>query len=267
MTIDIMVMYALVGLIAGVLAGLLGVGGGIVIVPMLVFCFVRQGVQPEVMMHLALGTSLASIIFTSISSCLAHHRRGAVLWEIVRRITPGILLGTFLGTFVASRLSTGFLRVFFCVFLYVIATQMLLNKKPKPSRELPGAGGMFGVGGVIGVVSALVGIGGGSLSVPFMIWSNVPAHRAVGTSAAIGFPIAVAGALGYVVNNLHTAGLPAWSLGGVYLPALLFIVCGSVLTAPFGARLAHALPVDKLKRIFAVFLYVVATRMVLGMLA
>ena len=223
MTIEIMVMYALVGLIAGVLAGLLGVGGGIVIVPMLVFCFVRQGVQPEVMMHLALGTSLASIMFTSISSCLAHHRRGAVLWPIVRQITPGILIGTF----VASRLSTGFLRVFFCVFLYVIATQMLLNKKPKPSRELPGTGGMFEVGGVI----------------------------------------AVAGALGYVVNNLHTAGLPEWSLGGVYLPALLFIVCGSVLTAPFGARLAHALPVDKLKRIFAVFLYVVATRMVLGMLA
>ena len=226
MTVEIMVMYALVGLIAGVLAGLLGVGGGIVIVPMLVFCFVRQGVQPEVMMHLALGTSLASIMFTSISSCLAHHRRGAVLWDIVRRITPGILLGTFLGTFVASRLSTGFLRVFFCVFLYVIATQMLLNKKPKPSRELPGTGGMFEVGGVI----------------------------------------AVAGALGYVVNNLHTAGLPEWSLGGVYLPALLFIVCGSVLTAPFGARLAHALPVDKLKRIFAVFLYIVATRMVWGML-
>ena len=223
MTIDIMVMYALVGLIAGVLAGLLGVGGGIVIVPMLVFCFVRQGVQPEVMMHLALGTSLASIMFTSISSCLAHHRRGAVLWPIVRQITPGILIGTF----VASRLSTGFLRVFFCVFLYVIATQMLLNKKPKPSRELPGTGGMFEVGGVI----------------------------------------AVAGALGYVVNNLHTAGLPEWSLGGVYLPALLFIVCGSVLTAPFGARLAHALPVDKLKRIFAVFLYIVATRMVWGMLA
>ena len=223
MTIEIMVMYALVGLIAGVLAGLLGVGGGIVIVPMLVFCFVRQGVQPEVIMHLALGTSLASIMFTSISSCLAHHRRGAVLWPIVRQITPGILIGTF----VASRLSTGFLRVFFCVFLYVIATQMLLNKKPKPSRELHGTGGMFEVGGVI----------------------------------------AVAGALGYVVNNLHTAGLPEWSLGGVYLPALLFIVCGSVLTAPFGARLAHALPVDKLKRIFAVFLYVVATRMVLGMLA
>ena len=222
MTIEIMVMYAVVGLIAGVLAGLLGVGGGIVIVPMLVFCFVRQGVQPEVMMHLALGTSLASIMFTSISSCLAHHRRGAVLWPIVRQITPGILIGTF----VASRLSTGFLRVFFCVFLYVIATQMLLNKKPKPSRELPGTGGMFEVGGVI----------------------------------------AVAGALGYVVNNLHTAGLPEWSLGGVYLPALLFIVCGSVLTAPFGARLAHALPVDKLKRIFAVFLYIVATRMVWGIL-
>ncbi|MDX9834000.1 MAG: sulfite exporter TauE/SafE family protein [Desulfobulbus sp.] len=267
MSIEFVLMYAVVGLIAGIMAGLLGVGGGIIIVPMLIFCFVRQGVQPEVIMHLALGTSLASIIFTSISSSLAHHRRGAVAWEIVRQITPGILIGTFLGTFVASRLSTGFLRVFFCVFLYAIATQMLLNKKPKPSRELPGRAGMFGVGNVIGVVSALVGIGGGSLSVPFMIWSNVAAHRAVGTSAAIGFPIAVAGALGYVVNNLHTAGLPPWSLGGVYLPALIFIVGGSVLTAPFGARLAHALPVDKLKRIFALFLYIVATRMVWSMLA
>lgn len=267
MSLEIALMYLAVGLIAGLLAGLLGVGGGLIIVPMLVFCFIKQGVAPEVLMHLALGTSLASIIFTSISSALSHHRRGAVAWDIVRRIVFGILIGTFLGTMVASRLSTGFLQAFFCLFLYAVATQMILNKKPKASREMPGNVGMFGVGNVIGVASALVGIGGGTLSVPFMIWCNVAAHRAIGTSAAIGFPIAVAGALGYIVNNLQATGLPAYSLGYVYLPALLFIVCFSVLTAPLGARLAHALPVDKLKRIFALFLYVVATRMAWGLFA
>jgi len=259
--VEIIVMYLVVGLVAGVLAGLLGVGGGIVIVPLLVFCFAKQGIQPDLIMHIALGTSLASIMFTSISSFMSHHKRGAVDWAIVRRIVPGILIGTFAGTFVASRLPTGFLQGFFSLFLYLIATQMLLNKKPAASRDLPGTGGMFGIGSFIGVISALVGIGGGSLSVPFMIWCNVTAHRAIGTSAAIGFPIAIAGAAGYIVNNLGTAGLPPYSLGFVYLPALAGIVCASMLTAPFGVKLAHALPVDKLKRIFALFLYAVATKM------
>ena len=266
MTLEIALMYVAVGLVAGVLAGLLGVGGGVVIVPMLIFCFLKQGIQPDLIMHLALGTSLASIIFTSISSFMSHHRRGAVDWTIVKRIVPGILIGTFGGTFIASRLSTGFLKGFFCVFLYTVATQMILNKKPKASRELPAATGMFGVGSTIGVASALVGIGGGSLSVPFMLWCNVAAHRAIGTSAAIGFPIAVAGAVGYMVNNLQVSGLPAYSLGFVYLPALVFIVCFSVMTAPLGVKLAHALPVDKLKRIFALFLYVVATKMIWGLI-
>jgi uncharacterized membrane protein YfcA len=267
MSLEIVEMYLAVGLLAGLLAGLLGVGGGVVIVPMLVFCFIKQGVQPDLIMHMALGTSLASIIFTSISSFMAHHRRGAVEWIVVKRIVPGILVGTFLGTLVASELSSGFLKGFFCVFLYAVATQMLLNKKPKATRDLPGHVGMFGVGSTIGVASALVGIGGGSLSVPFMLWCNVAAHRAIGTSAAIGFPIAVAGAVGYMVNNLQVSGLPPYSLGFVYLPALLFIVCFSVLTAPFGAKLAHALPVDKLKRTFAIFLYVVATKMAWGLIS
>ncbi|NLZ18076.1 MAG: sulfite exporter TauE/SafE family protein [Desulfobulbaceae bacterium] len=266
MGFELIVTYLAVGLIAGVLAGLLGVGGGIVIVPMLVFCFTRQGVQPEVMMHMALGTSLASIIFTSISSFMAHHRRGAVDWDIVRRIVVGILLGTFLGGFVAARLSTGFLKVFFCIFIYIIATQMILNKKPKPTRELPGTGGMFGMGSLIGVVSSFVGIGGGSLSVPFMLFCNVTAHRAVGTSAAIGLPIAVAGALSYLINGIGVPGRPPTSLGYLYIPGLIGIVCASVLTAPLGAKLAHSLPVDKLKRLFAIFLYLVATRMLWSIL-
>ena len=267
MSVEIILMYLVVGLIAGVLAGLLGVGGGVVIVPMLVFCFTKQGISPELMMHLALGTSLASIIFTSISSFMSHHRRGAVDWSIVQRIVPGILVGTFGGTFIAARLSTGFLKGFFCVFLYIVATQMIFNKKPKANRNLPATTGMFGVGSVIGVVSALVGIGGGSLSVPFMLWCNVTAHRAIGTSAAIGFPIAVSGAIGFIVNNLHGTGLPPYSLGYVYLPALVGIVLSSVFTAPLGAKLAPLLPVDKLKQIFSFFLYSVPTRMVWSLIA
>lgn len=259
--------YLAVGLIAGVLAGLLGVGGGIVIVPMLEFCFTLQGIDNGVLMHMALGTSLASIMFTSVSSFMAHHRRGAVDWSIVRRITVGILVGTFLGTFVAARMSTTFLKVFFCIFLYLVATQMLLGKKPRASRELPGPSGMLGMGGLIGVVSSFVGIGGGTLSVPFMLFCNVEAHRAVGTSAAIGLPIALAGALGYLFNGWSAAARPEWSLGYIYLPALLGIVAASVCTAPLGARIAHALPVARLKRVFALFLYVVATRMLWKLVA
>ncbi|NTW35511.1 MAG: sulfite exporter TauE/SafE family protein, partial [Syntrophobacteraceae bacterium] len=205
--------YLAVGAVAGVLAGLLGIGGGLVIVPMLVFCFTWQGVSQESIMHIALGTSMASIIFTAVSSFMAHHRRGAVRWVVVRRIVPGILVGTFLGTIVASRLSTGFLKGFFGLFLYYVAIQMLVDKKPRVSRDLLGNAGMFGVGNVIGVVSSLVGIGGGTLSVPFMIWCNIAVHEAIGTSAAIGFWIAIAGTVGYIVNGLQALDLPAYSLG------------------------------------------------------
>ncbi len=259
-------LYLLVGAIAGILAGLLGVGGGLVIVPMLNFAFALQAIPGDYMQHLALGTSMASIMFTSISSFRAHHKRGAVLWNVVWRITPGIITGTLIGTWVVAQLSTGFLKGFFVCFLYWVAAQMLLNLKPKPSRELPGTMGMFGMGNVIGGVSSLVGIGGGTLSVPFMAWCNVAMHTAIGTSAAIGFPIAVSGTVGYIVNGLATQGLPANTFGFVYLPALVGIVCASVLTAPLGARLAHSLPVTKLKRIFAVLLIAMATKMLIGLL-
>ena len=262
----ILLMYILVGAIAGVLAGLLGIGGGLVIVPMLVFCFVRQGIPDAVIMHVALGTSLASIMFTSVSSFSAHHKRGAVHWHVVRKIVIGIFTGTFIGSCIAAQLSTRFLKGFFVVFLYYVAFQLLTNKKPKPSRQIPGNAAMFGVGNVIGIVSSLVGIGGGTLSVPFMIWCNMAVHHAIGTSAAIGFPIAIAGTIGYIYNGLKTAGLPPHSLGYVYLPALAGIVVTSMLTAPLGVRLAHSLPVDRLKRVFAVLLLVMGTRMLIGIL-
>lgn len=262
----VLLTYLGVGLMAGILAGLLGIGGGLVIVPMLVYCLTRQAIPPAFIMHIALGTSMASIIFTSISSFRAHHKRRAVHWDVVRRIVPGILVGTFLGSCLASRLPSNFLKGFFVAFLFYVALQMLLDKKPAPSRDFPGQAGMFGVGGVIGVVSSLVGIGGGTLSVPFMIWCNLAVHHAIGTSAAIGFPIAIAGTVGYVVNGWPLQGLPPYSLGYVYLPALLGIVSTSVLTAPLGVRLAHSLPVAKLKRVFAFLLLIVGSRMLASLL-
>jgi uncharacterized protein len=259
----ILIMYILVGAVAGVLAGLLGIGGGLVIVPMLVYCFTLQSIPYEHMMQIALGTSMSSILFTSVSSFLAHHRRGAVDWMVVRRVALGILVGTSLGATIAAGLSTTFLKVFFVLFLYYVALQMILNKKPKASRQLPGSLGMFGAGNVIGAVSSFVGIGGGTLSVPFMVWHNIPLHKAIGTSAAIGFPIAIAGTVGYIVNGIGVQGLPSHSLGYVYLPALFGIACASVLTAPLGVKLAHSLPVNRLRKVFAVLLFIVGTRMLL----
>lgn len=257
-------LYLALGAFAGVLAGLLGVGGGLVIVPMLTFIFTAQQMPAEHILHLALGTSLASIMFTSISSLRAHHGRGAVDWTVVRRITPGILIGTFSGSWVAAQLSTGMLKAFFVIFSYYVATQMLLDIRPHPHRQLPGRAAMFAVGGMIGGVSSLVGIGGGSMSVPFLVWCNIAMHSAIGTSAAIGFPIALAGAAGYVANGL-SASLPAYTLGFVYLPALLGVSVASMLTAPLGARLAHSLPISGLKKIFALLLIVMGTKLLLSL--
>ncbi|SMC96426.1 hypothetical protein SAMN02746065_11783 [Desulfocicer vacuolatum DSM 3385] len=255
-------LYLALGALAGVLAGLLGIGGGLVIVPMLTFAFTGQGFAHDHILHLALGTSLASILFTSLSSVRSHHQRGGVAWPVVLKITPGILVGTFVGAWVASQLSTNFLKGFFAVFLFYVGTQMLLGIKPKPNREIPGAPGMFGAGGVIGIFSSLVGIGGGTLSVPFLVWHNTAMRNAIGTSAAIGFPIAVAGTMGYLLNGWGMSDLPPYSLGYIQGTALAGIVSASVCTAPLGAKLAHTLPVDKLKRIFALLLYVVAVRMI-----
>jgi uncharacterized membrane protein YfcA len=259
--LTILLLYGALGAFVGVLAGLLGVGGGLVIVPILVIAFGMQHVPQEIIMHMALGTSLASIIFTSISSFMAHHKRGAVQWQTVRRIVVGVMLGTFLGSCVAAVLSTNVLKLFFVLFLYFCAYQFLTNRRPKPTRELPGPFGMFLSGNIIGAISSWVGIGGGTLSVPYMIWCNVPVHRAIGTSAAIGLPIAIAGTAGFLYNGWGHALLPAYSVGFIYLPGLVGIAAVSVLTAPLGVKLAHSLPVDKLKKIFALLLIVVGTRM------
>jgi len=253
--------YLLLGTFAGFMAGLLGVGGGAVMVPILTTIFVAEGFARSEVVHLALGTSMAAIVFTSISSLRAHHAHGAVIWKIVRGLTPGILAGTFGATFVAARAPTTALTLFFAVFMSYVAIQMLLNIKPKAHRDLPGMLGMSAVGLGIGGISALVAIGGGTMSVPFMTWCNVKAQHAIGTSAAIGLPIALAGSVGYLVNGWHHADLPGGSLGFVYVPALVLVVAMSVATAPLGARLAHRLPVATLKRVFAGVLALLVTKM------
>jgi uncharacterized membrane protein YfcA len=256
-----LLIYLLLGAVAGVLAGMLGVGGGLIIVPVVAAVLLHQGVDPGLVMPLALGTSLATIVLTSLSSVRAHHARGAVLWPTVARLAPGIVLGAWLGAWVAHGLRGDALRIIFGLFALAVAAQMALNVKPSAHRQLPGTTGTGAAGGVIGFVSAIVGIGGGSLTVPFLLDCNVAMRNAVGTSAACGLPIALAGAAGFIWNGWGVAGLPAGSLGYLYLPAFGGVAAASMLFAPLGARLAHRLPADRLKRIFAVLLAFIGLRM------
>jgi uncharacterized membrane protein YfcA len=200
-------------------------------------------------------------MFTSISSVRAHHKRGAVIWRIAKLLVPGILIGSWIGPWIGAQMNSTALAAFFALFVAFSATQMLIDKKPAASRNLPGAPGMFAAGGVIGVLSGLVGAGGGFISVPFMAWCNVKIRNAVATSAALGFPIALAGTLSNIYYGMHVPDLPSGSLGYIYLPALLVISLASVTTAPLGARTAHNLPVKTLKRIFAFMLYALAAYM------
>jgi uncharacterized membrane protein YfcA len=257
--------YGGLGVLAGLLAGLLGVGGGIIIVPMLTFLFASQHLPDAHIAHLAIGTSLATIVFTSISSMKSHNARGAVEWGIFKSISPGILVGSLFGTWVAAQLSTRFLKGFFVVFLIYVSIQMFLEFKPSPRKPV-GNAGMFGFGSLIGGISALVGIGGGTMSVPLLLWHSVPIRSAIGTSAAIGFPIAIAGTTGYILNGLREPTLPPYTFGYIYLPALFGVSFMSMLTAPLGTKIAHRIPVKSLKKGFACFLVLVAGKMLWGLL-
>ena len=253
---------AILGLFSGFLAGLLGIGGGMLMVPFITAILGKQGLPAELSVKMAIATSMATIMFTSISSVRAHHKRGAVRWDIVQRLAPGIVLGALVASMGVFALLKGTaLAIFFGLFVGFSATQMFLDRKPAPSRQMPGTAGQLAAGGVIGFLSGLVGAGGGFVSVPFMAWCNVAIHNAVATSAALGFPIALANVVGYVVSGQSAQGLPAGSFGYVWLPALAVIAVFSVLTAPLGARAAHQLPVKKLKRVFASLLYVLAVYM------
>jgi uncharacterized membrane protein YfcA len=258
-----LLLYLLLGGCAGVLAGLFGVGGGIVIVPVLVFSFGAQGFAPEVLTHLAVGTSLATIIFTSINAVLEHQRRGAVRWELVRWMTLGILLGAGFGALTAAAIQGPMLQKIIGVFALLIALQMALEFKPKASAGVPGKPALTLAGALIGWASAIFGIGGGSLSVPFLTWRSVPMQQAVATSSACGLPIAAASALSFMLIGWHNPQLPEWTLGFIYLPAMFGIAITSMFFARFGARLAHKLSPRLLKRLFALLLFCVGVNFLL----
>ena len=253
---------ALLGVGTGFLAGLLGIGGGMVMVPFITLILSHRGVAPDLAVKMAIATSMATIIFTSVSSVRAHHQRRAVRWDLVKGLAPGIVIGSLvasLGLFALLKGSS--LALIFGVFVAFSATQMFRNRKPKPSRGMPGAGGQLAAGGFIGFLSGLVGAGGGFISVPFMAWCNIAMHHAVATSAALGFPIALTNVAGYVISGMAAQGLPPASFGYIWLPGLVVIAIASVLTAPLGAKAAHALPVPQLKRAFASMLYLLAVYM------
>jgi uncharacterized membrane protein YfcA len=252
----------LLGLCTGFLAGLLGIGGGMIMVPFLTIILSGRGVAPDLAVKMAIATSMATIIFTSVSSVRAHHKRGAVRWDLVKGLAPGIVLGGMLASMgVFALLKGAWLALFFAAFVSFSATQMFLDKKPAPTRQVPGNAGLLSAGGVIGFLSGMVGAGGGFVSVPFMTWCNVAIHNAVATSAALGFPIALANVIGYAISGQGLQNLPAHSFGYLWLPGLGVIAACSVLTAPIGARAAHKLPVKQLKRAFASILYLLAAYM------
>jgi uncharacterized membrane protein YfcA len=261
MNLALLPIFLALGAFVGFLAGLLGIGGGFTIVPVLTEVFTHEGFAREHLLPMAIGTSAASIIFTAFSSARAHHARGAVAWPVVWVMAPGLVLGSLLGPQIASALPAPILAGFFGAFIWFGAYRQLRNVPPKADRELPGKPGMFAGGAVIGLVAGMVGTGGAFLAVPFMTRCNVKLHTAVATSAAIGMPVAAAATIGYVVAGLRKTGLPPYSLGYVYLPALVAIVVTSTLLAPVGARVAHALPVARLRHAFAAMLFVLGAYM------
>ncbi len=256
--------YLATGAAVGWLAGLLGIGGGMTLVPILSAMFTAQAFAPEHAVHLALGTGMASVVFTSSASVREHHRHRAVDWTIVRRMAPGMLTGILLSSLASGWISQRALALSFAVIVFGGATQILLGRKPSAARTLPGPAALLAIGTLIGIVCGLVSAGGTFLTVPFMLFCGVTMHVAIGTGAAIGVPIAVVGTIGYILSGSQIDGLPPYSIGFVYLPALLSLVVASVLTAPLGARAAHRLPVQTLKRVFACLLYVLAVKMVVS---
>jgi uncharacterized membrane protein YfcA len=253
--------YLALGAFVGFFSGLLGIGGGSATVPVLAFVFAAKGFPPTHVVHIALGTGLASILFSSAASVRSHHLRNAVNWHVLRVMSPGILGGTFAGALVAGYLNVRLLSLAFTALIFYYASQMLRSDPPRPTGTLPSAPAMSAFGAGLGFVSSLSATGGASIVVPFLVKRNIAIHHAIGTAAAIGWPIAAAGTAGYVIGGWRTPGLPPYSLGYVYLPALVGVVVASVALAPLGAAIAHRTPGKTLKKVFALVLFALATIM------
>ena len=257
-------LYALTGALVGFLGGLLGIGGGMMLVPILAALFTAQALTPDHTVHLALATAMASAVFTASASAREHHRHDAVDWNVVKRMAPGMMTGALLSTLASGWISQRTLAIAFACIVYAAATQMLLGKKSHATRDLPAAMPMFFIGTFIGSLSGLVSAGGTFLVVPVMLYCGIAMHTAIGTGAAIGISVTLIGTLGYIVGGWRVDNLPEYHLGFVFLPAFIALAAGRVITAPFGARMTHRLPVVALKRIFALLMYLLATKMLVS---
>ena len=251
-----------VGAAVGFLAGLLGIGGGMTLVPLLTILFATRQFPSAHVVHMAVATATATMVFTAMSSARAHQRRGAVLWPVVLAMAPGVLLGSLIGPQVASMLPTRAFAALFGGFTWFAAWRTILSRPPVAHRELPGRAGLFGAGAAIASLASMVGAGGAFLVIPFLGRHDVKIHNAVATSAALGLPIAAAATVGFVIAGLRTPDLPPWSLGFVYLPAMAAVVVASMLAAPLGAGVAHRWPPTKLRRAFAALMFALGGYMV-----
>lgn len=252
--------YVATGAFVGVAAGLLGIGGGLIIVPVLTTAL-TYFVDSSQTVHIAIATSLATIFVTSFSSAYAHHQKGAVRWDVFKMLALGVLAGAFIGGWVSQYFESSTLSKVFGILELLIAINMLLAIKPKPSRQLPGFVSNTAAGTVIGSLSSVIGIGGGTLTTPYQVWNNITMHQAIATSAAVSLPVALAGSIGYILAGMQATDLPAYTTGYIYWPAFFGIILTSVFTAPIGTTLAHKLPIKTLKRAFGLFLIILAIKM------
>jgi uncharacterized membrane protein YfcA len=259
---EIFIASLILGAVAGLFAGLFGIGGGLIIVPVLALLFSAHGFNPDLVMIMSVATSLATIVFTSIASVAAHHRLGSVLWDKIFGLAPGIMLGASVGAVVADIIDADGLRAFFIVYLIVVAVQLALEVKPKPGRLKPSKILDSSVAVMIGLLSAILGIGGGTLIVPFLVYFQTPMRNAVAVSSACGLPIAVAGTSSYALLGWNALQRPEWSLGYIYLPSFVGITLTSICTAPVGAKLASIIPAQQLKRYFSVLLLIMAAKLI-----
>ncbi|MGM0517187.1 MAG: sulfite exporter TauE/SafE family protein [Pseudomonadota bacterium] len=251
-------------MVGGLAAGLLGIGGGLIMVPVLLMIFPTIGITGPHLVHIAIGTSLAAIVFASVTSVYSHHRHGGVLWGVFARFAPGMVIGAVLGSMVAHYLPGGILKIVFGILEIAVALQMAFGKTPPASRQLPGIMPLTGVSATFGAIASIMGMGGGAMTTPFFLYCNITARNAIATSASLGLPTALFGSVGYIVTGWSAQGLPELSAGYVYLPALAGIVVFSVLFAPIGAKLAQILPALALKRIFSLVLMGLGIHMILS---
>lgn len=259
MSISDIALLMLGGGISGILAGLLGIGGGMILIPFMVLIFNHLGFNQEVIIHMAIATSMATILFTTTSAIFAHHKYGSIDWRLVRTLSPGLIVGGLIGGGeIFEAINTSWLLLLFSAFMIYASTRMIFNKNPSIARELPGTMGLLSFGVFTGALASLIGAGGAFITVPFMIWCNVKPHTAMASSSGLGLPIAASATIGYVYGSWGHSNLPEYSLGFVYLPALFSIVFMSVLTAPLGAKIVRKLNVTQLKRIFGSVLFLVA---------